>query len=118
MIGIKDRSVLKSILIVPFHPILLDVMWWIDESWPDTLILTCGYRQGDLGSVHATVPCRGIDIRSWVYKDPYRVMRTINKYWEYDYTRPKKQVCLLHNTGSGWHMHIQVCDNTRKRKNE
>ncbi len=116
MINIKDRTVLNSLLVVPFDLKLLQIIWWVDQSWPDLLTITSGYRAGDIGSVHATIPCRGIDIRSWVYKDPYRVKKRINEYWEYDPNRPDKEVCVLHDTGSGWHMHIQCCKNTRKRK--
>ena len=118
MIAVKDRTVLNSLLDVSFDPILMRIIWWIDESWPDLLTITCGYRRGDIGSVHATIPCRGIDIRSWVYKDPWKVARRINKEWIYDPERPEKKVCKLHDSGSGYHMHIQSHANTRRRLDE
>ena len=116
MISIKDRDVLKGMLVVAFHPTLIRVLRWADETWPDLLTITSAYRAGDLGSLHATNPCRAIDIRSWVFKDPYLVMRKINEVWVYDPHRLYMNVAILHNVGSGWHFHIQVHPNTRRRE--
>lgn len=114
MIKIKDSSVLYSLLRVPYDEMLITVLTWIDDQYPGHVVITSGYRPKDKG-VHGTVPCRAVDIRSWVFKDPELRANYINHMWEYDYKRPKKQVAFYHDTGSGLHFHIQVHPNTRRR---
>lgn len=114
MIAIKDVSALISIL-VSFHPILIDIISWLEETYSRTCI-TCGHRPGDKG-VHGTIPCRGIDIRSWVFAKPKKIVEHINMRWQYDPERPKMKCAILHDVGSGEHIHIQVHPNTVRKEN-
>jgi len=116
MIGVKDKSVLRELTEVPSHPILLDVIDFILERYPD-ITFTSGYRAGDPG-VHGTIPCRGRDIRSAGIPDPENVAAWINMHWRYDPARPTRLVAVYHRVkkpdGSwgGRHFHIQVHPNT------
>ena len=112
LLGIKDQEALGSIL-CGFDTKLIEIVLWVVEEY-DRLMITCGYRKGDTG-VHGTTPCRGIDLRSWVYSTPKNLVQRINTIWEYDSNRPKKTCAMLHDTGSGVHIHLQVHGNTRKR---
>jgi len=116
MISIKDKSVLYNIMRVPYDETLIGVIMWLDGQFPDRIIITSGYRPGS--GVHGTTPCRAVDIRSWIFKDPELRANYINHAWEYDYERPNKLVCLYHESKPGaddWHFHIQVHKNTRLR---
>lgn len=118
MIRLKDSSVLYSLGRVPYDEMLLTILTWIDDQYPGMVVMTCGYRPGDPG-VHGTIPCRGTDIRSWVFKNPELVRNYINHMWEYDFKRPDMQVCVYHESKPGaddWHFHIQVHSNTRLRE--
>jgi hypothetical protein len=79
------------------------------------VVVTSHFRQGDKG-VHGTNPCRGLDIRSWVYGDPQSICEMINRAYEYDPKRPDKRCAILHNVGKGEHIHLQVHPNTRRKK--
>ena len=113
MLDVKDYDVFYSLLANSYHYKLIEVVWWINKKYGD-LMFTCGKRHGDTG-VHGTDPCRGIDLRSWIYKDPQEVVDSVNDIFVYDPDRPDKSVAMLHNAGSGEHIHIQVHPNTRKR---
>ena len=115
MISIKDTSVLTSVLI-GFHPALIDILVWLTEVYNRTVI-TCGYRPDDSG-VHGTNPCRGLDIRSWVFTNPIKVTQHINEMFQYDPERPEMNCAVFHDSGSGNHIHLQVHDNTVRCKNE
>jgi hypothetical protein len=115
MIQVKSIEVLRALMGVNYHPRMLDLLLWVDGEFQHTII-TSGYRHGR-GSVHNLVPCRGVDLRSWVFEDPQDVTDKINEHWEYDPERPDKQCAILHDTGSGNHIHLQVHPNTRERKN-
>ena len=119
MIRVKDSSVLFSLLRVPYDEMLMSVLIWIDDQYPGMIVITCGYRPGD-PKCHGTVPCRAVDLRSWVFKDPELACNYINHVWEYDFKRPHMKVADVHpNRGaSGTHIHIQVHPNTRLRKEE
>ena len=111
MIGIKDTSVLVSVL-VSFHPTLIDLIIWLTDTYGRTVI-TCGHRPNDSG-VHGTNPCRGLDIRSWVFTNPLKITQHINEEWKYDFERPEINCAVFHDSGSGKHIHLQVHDNTRR----
>jgi len=64
--------------------------------------------------VHGTIPCRGLDTRSHVYTNPKKIVNHINKRWIYDPKRPEKKVAMLHNVGSGEHIHLQTHPNTTR----
>ena len=111
MIVIKDKDTLISVL-CGFDPTLVEIVVWILEEY-DRVVITCGYREGD-GGVHGTMPCRGIDLRSWVYPYPYAVSNKVNDMWEYDPDRPYLKCASVHDSGSGMHLHLQVHKNTKK----
>jgi len=113
-IYIKDIDVLQSILGVPFDPHLIEMVRLIDFLYPGVTTITSGYRPDDPG-VHGTYPCRGLDLRSWNYKKPYHICRTINETWEYDPERPEMVCAIYHNVGRGQHIHLQAHPRTRRR---
>ena len=113
MISLKDKSVLYSLLEVEYDKTLIDIISWLAGEYPEQVVVTCGYRYGDKG-VHGTLPCRGIDIRSWTFKSPDRVANYVNYEWEYDSERPEKSVAVFHDTGSGLHIHLQSHPKTRR----
>jgi len=117
MIQIKDRDVMRAILTKPYHSTLVDVLFWLDEMVVDDIIFTSGFRPKD-SKCHGTIPCRAVDLRSWVFKHPYGIRDFINRHWQYDSTRPGLyKVAKYHKVeNGGWHFHIQVHDNTRRRE--
>lgn len=79
------------------------------------MMVTCAYRKKrHPNDLHGTNPVRAKDIRSWCYDKPTQVVNVINKVWEYDYKRPGKKVAVYHNSGEGYHIHLQVHPNTRR----
>lgn len=119
MIKVKDSKVLLSLSEVPAHPRLQDLMEWLCERFPDKICITEGYRPGP--GVHGTDPCRARDIRSSQFTQPKVIEDIINDYWQYDPDRPGMQVAFYHRVRKdsgdwgGFHFHIQVHNNTRKR---
>ena len=116
-IEIKDIETLKSVLAYPAHPMLSEIAGWVAERCGGVFI-TCFYESRDYTSVHATIPVRGLDIRHTIYRYPPAVVEIINREWQYDPNRPDMQVALLHDSGRGRHIHLQVCDATRLRPNQ
>ena len=115
MIEVKDTAVLESLILHPAHPRLIDLLKWVCERFP-VVVVTQGYEERDYPSVHSTVPVRGIDIRSWIYNDPQKIVDEINATWEYDPERPGEYECAkYHDTGRGPHIHLQAHDRTRRR---
>jgi hypothetical protein len=113
-IQIKDEETLEGFLI-GYHPLLIDIVLFV-LSIENDMVITCGFRAGDTG-VHGTFPCRGIDLRSWIYLNPSEISARINERWIYDPNRPDMNCCELHKTKTGgMHFHIQVHPNTRLRK--
>jgi hypothetical protein len=58
-----------------------------------------------------------MDMRSTVFESPEKIVEDINNYWEYDPARPTKHCALLHDAGSGVHIHLQVSDRTVYHEN-
>ena len=112
---VKNHKVLMSLLAVPYHGKLIEIIAWCSIRYHE-LVITCGFRAGDKG-VHGTRPyCRGIDIRSWIYDDPQKIVNDINNHFEYDPTRPTHivdgveeplQCAKLHDV-YGEHIHLQA----------
>ncbi len=100
-------------MVATYHVKLIDIILWMDTTGYK-IIITSAYRPGDPG-VHGTIPGRGIDIRSSGFSDPQAAVDKINAKWEYDPHRPDKDVAIYHNTGRGWHLHIQAHNLTRDR---
>ena len=114
-IEIKNTEVLESLLLNPTHPRLIDVLNWVCARVP-VVVFTGHFEERDYPSVHSTIPVRGSDIRSWIYKDPQKVADEINVAWIYDPGRPEMAVAIYHDTGRGAHIHLQAHDRTRLRR--
>lgn len=111
-LGFKNLKVLRAMFSVPWHPKLIALLMWIVVRYgKDKVIITSAFRKDDPG-VHGTIPLRGFDLRSWVFKDPYEITEDINKVWIYDPSRPDKHCCICHDIGRGVHLHLQVHPNT------
>ena len=63
-------------------------------------------------SLHQNLPLRAIDLRCRDEAFGKFIEGWINTRWQYDHERPEKQVCLFHDTGQGYHLHLQVHPNT------
>ena len=105
-IQVKSNKVLENLLVHRYHKDLSFMLNWISVRYSD-LVVTSGYRVGDTG-VHGTDPCRGMDIRSWIYSNPQGIVDDINEHFIYDTDRPKKKCAMLHSVGDGMHIHLQV----------
>ena len=113
-IEIKNMSVLKVLLSKNYHPVLVEILLDLSSTVTE-LTVTEGWRPGK--GVHSTDPCRGLDLRSWIYTSTKltEIATYINARWQYDYKRPEKICCYIHNSGQGEHIHLQVHPNTRRR---
>ena len=112
-----SREIQDAFFAVPIHPIMLDMLAWVDEQW--ALPITSAYRpnkihKADTG-IHSTNPLRAIDLRSKDIKHPLYIEAEICATWIYDPTRPALRTCVYHDTGRGPHFHIQVHANTYRR---
>jgi hypothetical protein len=95
------------------NPDLREIMREIENEFGPQLA-TSLYRIDDPG-VHGTLPLRGVDLREKNYAVGRIKEAWVNNLWQYDYERPEKKVAIYHNTGSGYHLHLQVHKNTRKK---
>jgi hypothetical protein len=111
MISVKDKKVLIGLMFVPFHTNMLELVDWLCDRIGE-ICITSGFRINNENSVHGAVPCRGLDLRSIIYQNPQGIVDMINAHWIYDPDRPNMKCAILHNTGSGFHIHLQVHDNT------
>ena len=93
----KSEKIYRSFTKVPHHPILQDLTLWFERAFGEPFY-----------------PLRGLDLRSFIYKNPQNIVDTINKVWMYDYKRPHMKCAIYHDTGQGDHIHLQVHPNTRK----
>jgi hypothetical protein len=120
LIHLKDIDVLKGLITHPAHPILIQVLGWLNSRYPDQITITCAYesrRDAALTgkvSLHSTIPFRAIDIRSSCFNNPEEVEERINQYWVYDPDEREKKVALYHDVGRGLHIHVQVTDRTKR----
>ena len=118
-IGFKNLKVLKGMFTLPWHPQLIKLlMWLVVRVSKDKITITSAYRKGDKG-VHGTVPLRAFDIRSKSFDSPESICLDVNKTWTYDPARPEKTVALYHQSvdkngkSKGWHIHLQVHNDTK-----
>ncbi len=111
MILIKNIDVLKALLSKEYHPLLIEIVLDI-YSIASEIVVTEGWREGS--GVHSTDPCRGIDFRSWIYsvKKLEEIQEYINNRWIYDPDRPYMKVLIVHNAGTGRHIHCQIHPNS------
>lgn len=114
-IKIKSTKVLTGLLLVPFHANMTHLANWIVVRLSE-VVFTSAYRPQKIhakdSGIAATNPCRHLDIRSYVYGDPRGIVDDINSHWAYDPKRPRLKCAILHDTGLGVHIHLQVHDNT------
>lgn len=106
-IKIKDLDVLN------LHPKLTPIVKEVMKEFR-LEVITSAYRPGDKG-VHGQMPVRGLDLRC---REPIMgtsIEHCINFRWEYDPDRPTMLVCISHDTGKGFHVHLQVHRNTVRR---
>ena len=118
-IQVKNHKILQNLLAVPYHKNLIQLICWVAFRYVNhtkPLVITSGYRDGDSG-VHGLKPCRGMDIRSYVFDNPAEIVDDINNYFEYDPKRPHLNCALLHDSGSGEHIHLQAMARTVYHKN-
>ena len=95
-----------------WHPTLRRLVAWLEETTGLTFTATSMYRIGDRG-VHGTLPLRAVDLRMKHSGVGKAIENLINESWAYDPTRWKMKCCMLHDVGSGLHLHLQVHDNTK-----
>jgi hypothetical protein len=120
MITFKSPSVFASFASVALHHSLVDLLVWFDDKF-SRILLTSAYRPNKIHStdsgIHSTIPLRAVDLRSKVYHPipPHAIAAEVNNTWIYDPARPGKPVCYYHNTGQGFHFHLQVHNNTYGR---
>jgi len=136
IIEIKNKDVLFSLLHWTYHTTLKALIIWIVNE-VTKIVITEGHREElHKGDVHATIPARAIDIRSWIYAKPELLQDKINKNWVYDATRPHMKCAVLHarclkcgennlppvhdkcskcgeDIKYNWHFHLQVHPNTK-----
>jgi len=111
MIEIEDTEVLLSLLIHPYHPKMLELIkWFVNRN--GKAVITQGYEKRPYPSVHSVVPVRGIDLRSWIYNYPFNAVDDCNIHWTYDPKIPERKCAILHDSGSGEHIHLQVSEYT------
>jgi hypothetical protein len=80
---------------------------------PDKLIRE-KYKLHPWQSVHQTTPIRGIDLR--LHNSSRKLADYINSNWQYDHERPKLKCALIHDSGYGLHVHLQVHPNTKRKE--
>jgi len=120
---IDDPDVFRRALSVPWHLNLIRVHMWLAGRYGD-FITSSAYREykGGKFSVHNCNPCRGEDWynRRWAEGYMRDIEDDINLHWQYDFERPELKVAKYHTVDpmqrGGWHMHMQVHDNTRKTR--
>lgn len=91
--------------------ILIKVLEDVEEEFgPQTI--TSLYRKGR--GIHSTIPLRAIDLRCYNEDMGNLISGWINNRWTYDAERPSYQVAIYHNSGQGWHLHLQTYARTRR----
>ena len=115
MILIKNQNILIALLNNKYHPLLINLLTTF-QNVAENSIVTEGWREG--GGVHSTDPCRGMDLRSWIYSyyKVKEILKYVNDRWIYDPNRPTMKCLVLHDAGKGIHFHLQVHPNTQRRK--
>lgn len=105
------------------HTVARQVVEFIlDKAWPtDREVIVTRIAEPDANQVTAIHTCgpphRAVDFRvsNLPEQTAQRVRTKINEAWVYDSDRPAKMVAILHDAGSGNHLHVQVSDKTARR---
>ena len=112
-LGIWPRLDVKQLEFI--HPKLRELLAAIGDHFGEqNLLITSLYRIGDSG-VHGTLPLRGTDLHSWSAVWGRNVASWANGEWIYNEKNPEKAVALYHDAGNGFHVHLQVHPNTRRK---
>ena len=111
MIITKNIDIFGALLSKEYDPILISILFDL-HSIVDDMMVTEGWREG--GGVHSTEPCRGLDLRSWIYTSAklVEIETYINARWQYDPKRLRMKCCIIHDSGRGVHIHLQCHPNT------
>ena len=104
------------------HPRLREVvLFLLERAWPtDRDLIVTRIAERDAGQVTEIHTCgpphRAIDFR--ISHAPLqtveRAAKMVNDEFSYDGDRPKL-VAIVHDAGSGNHMHVQVSNNTARK---
>jgi hypothetical protein len=94
--------------------ILDEIIIWLERKGGMEFTSSSIHRKNDSG-VHGCYPSRGNDLICRIYTVGKALEEYVNNNWQYDYTRLEKQVAIYHDTGGGYHLHLQSHPNTRKR---
>jgi hypothetical protein len=112
-VRIKNQDVMYGLVVKEFQSALAEVLIYVCRTFG--VVVTESYRKKrHPNDLHGTDPVRAIDIRSWCYRDAETVARDINSKWAYDPARPHMKVAVLHDSGQGEHIHLQVHPRTVK----
>ena len=95
------------------HPLLRQLLAWLEEELGFELVNTSNYRPGDSG-VHGTIPVRGWDVRMRNVRVANVIASVVNENWTYDPTRPNRYCAVAHGEGANFHLHLQVHPNTER----
>jgi hypothetical protein len=91
------------------HPklgmIFYDLACYLEDNNVKEITITSILRPQDLSSVHAYG--RGMDIRA-DFSPEIRDKATKYINGKYPYNTYSHETCIYHNTGNGWHLHLQV----------
>lgn len=97
------------------HPMLASVLTDLEDEFGEKVITSLWRKKGPGESgVHETIPLRAVDIRETNRSIGTIIEDWINIRYEYDPHRPSMMVAIHHNTGWGWHLHLQVHPRTKK----
>jgi hypothetical protein len=113
---LKDINILRGLMERRFHPLLVNII--LDVAGKFGIVMTESYRESrHKGDVHSTSPVRAIDLRTWCYPNhkAVKIKDWINYNWIYDESRDNYKVAIIHDSGNGFHFHIQVHPKTKKR---
>ena len=116
MIHFKNLHVLSRMFEVAWHPNLINLLMWMVVRY-SKMTVTSPYRPKAIhdrdSGIHSTIPLRAFDIRSRDFPEPIAITNDINKHWIYDPKRTEMKCAIYHNTGAGFHIHLQVHANSK-----
>jgi hypothetical protein len=102
---------------VRVHFKLTDLILWIVD-FTGEIVITSARRFRTIhpkdSGIHLTDPLRAVDCRYFVYNNPDKLVEIINANWRYDIRRKEIYCAILHNTGLGRHIHLQVHERTKQ----
>jgi len=93
------------------EPLLKSLALEVEHNYGVEFKITSLYRENDTG-VHGQIPLRGIDLSCPDKEFGIIVEAYVNRKYTYDPDRLHLMCCVFHDTGSGYHIHLQVHSNT------